>query len=119
MGPNFVAPYRLSGKGGKIDAADAAAICDAVRRPNRRFVPIKSPEQQGQLMVHRARQGYVEARTIALNRIRGLPVMGARAVLNTAKDKTDSISRWATALAEWVGYWKAVVTIAAKNARTA
>jgi transposase len=42
--------------------------------------------------------------------------MGARAVLNAAKDKTDSISRWATALAERVGYWKAVVAIAAKNA---
>lgn len=45
--------------------------------------------------------------------------MGARAVLNAAKDKTDSISRWATALAERAGYWKAVVAIAAKNARMA
>jgi transposase len=73
MAPKFVAPYRLSGKRGKNDAADAAAICEAVQqRPNMRFVPVKSPEQQGQLMVHRARQGYVEARTATINRIRGL-----------------------------------------------
>jgi transposase len=59
MAPKFVVPYRLSGKRGKNDAADAAAICEAVQRPNMRFVPLKSAEQQGQLMVHRARQGFV------------------------------------------------------------
>jgi transposase len=72
MAPKFVAPYRLSGKRGKNDAADAAAICEAVTRPQMRFVPIKSIEQQGQLMLHRARQGFVEQRTATLNRIRGL-----------------------------------------------
>ena len=72
MAPKFVIPYRLSGKRGKNDAADAAAICEAVTRPNMRFVPIKSVEQQGQLLVHRARQGFVEQRTATLNRIRGL-----------------------------------------------
>lgn len=72
MAPKFVAPYRLSGKHGKNDAADAAAICEAVTRPNMRFVPIKSVDQQGQLLVHRARQGFVEQRTATLNRIRGL-----------------------------------------------
>ena len=72
MAPKFVIPYRLSGKRGKNDAADAAAICEAVTRPNMRFVPIKSIDQQGQLMVHRARQGFVEQRTDTLNRIRGL-----------------------------------------------
>ena len=72
MAPKFVAPYRLSGKRGKTDAADAAAICEAVQRPNMRFVPVKSEDQQGRLMVHRARQGFVEARTACLNRIRGL-----------------------------------------------
>lgn len=250
MAPKFVAPYRLSGKRGKNDAADAAAICEAVQRPNMRFVPPKSLEQQGRLMVHRARQGYVEARTATINRIRGLLsefgivlplkastvrtqatahlealpgwantvigdllsevhrldqrideydrhvatmarddervaalmrlggigpttatalvasignghefrsarqlsawlglvpgqyssggktrlgritkagdaylrsllIMGARAVLNAAAGKTDSISRWAQALAERRGYWRAVVAIAAKNARMA
>ena len=72
MAPKFVAPYRLSGKRGKNDAADAAAICEAVTRPQMRFVPIKSADQQGQLMVHRARQGFIEQRTATLNRIRGL-----------------------------------------------
>lgn len=41
MAPKFVIPYRLSGKRGKNDAADAAAICEAVTRPSMRFVPIK------------------------------------------------------------------------------
>ncbi len=72
MAPKFVIPYRLSGKRGKNDVADAAAICEAVTRPNMRFVPIKSIEQQGQLLVHRARQGFVEQRTATFNRIRGL-----------------------------------------------
>jgi transposase len=250
MAPKFVAPYRLSGKRGKNDAADAQAICEAVQRPNMRFVPIKSEQQQGQLMVHRARQGFVEQRTATINRVRGLLselgivlplkastvrsqvaayleelpgwantvigdllseiyrlderidvydrhiaemarqdhqaqqlmklcgigqtaatalvamignghdfksgrqlsawiglvpgqyssggktrlgkitksgdaylrsllIMGARAVLNVAKNKTDSVSRWAVALGQRAGYWKAVVAIAAKNARMA
>lgn len=72
MAPKFVAPYRLSGKHGKNDAADAAAICEAVTRPNMRFVPIKTIEQQGQLFIHRAQQGYVCERTALINRIRGL-----------------------------------------------
>ena len=72
MAPKFVAPYRLSGKRGKNDAADAAAICEAVTRPNMRFVPAKSLQQQSELMVHRARQGFVQQRTATINRIRGL-----------------------------------------------
>jgi len=72
MAPKFVAPYRLSGKRGKNDAADAAAICEAVTRPSMRFVPIKNVEQQSELMVHRARQGFVAQRTATINRIRGL-----------------------------------------------
>lgn len=72
MAPKFVAPYRMGGKHGKNDAADAAAICEAVTRPNMRFVPIKTIEQQGKLFVHRAHQGYVAERTALINRIRGL-----------------------------------------------
>ena len=45
--------------------------------------------------------------------------MGARAVLNAAKSRTDSLSRWAVALEQRRGYWRAVVAIAAKNARMA
>ena len=249
MAPKFVSPYRLSGKRGKNDAADAAAICEAVQRPNMRFVPIKSL-QQSQLSVHRMRQGFIDQRTATINRIRGLLsefgvvlplkastvrsqamacledlpgwsntvigdllselthlderialydrhiaqlarqdtraqqlmrlhgvgpttatallamignghefkcgrqfaawlglvpsqyssggkarlghitkagdpymrsllVLGARAILNSAKNKTDSVSQWAAALAERRGYWRAIVAIAAKNARMA
>ena len=49
--------------------------------------------------------------------LRSLLVMGARSVLNAAKGKTDSLSRWAVAVEARRGYWKAVVAIAAKNAR--
>ena len=248
MAPKFVVPYRLSGKRGKNDKADAAAICEAVTRPAMRFVPPKSIEQQSQLLVHRARQGFVVQRTATINRIRGLLsefgvvlplkaavvrreamrqledlpgwantvigdllsevsrlderiaqydkhieaiakasaparqlmqlpgvgpttatalvamigrgqefkcgrqlsawlglvpgqyssggkqrlgritkagdpylrmllVLGARSVLQNAASKSDAVSRWAVQLAARVGYWKAVVAIAAKNAR--
>jgi transposase len=248
MAPKFVVPYRLSGKRGKNDKADAAAICEAVTRPNMRFVPPKSIEQQSQLLVHRARQGFVVQRTATINRIRGLLsefgivlplkaavvrreamnnledlpgwanmvigdllsevarlderiaqydkhieaiardsaparqlmqlpgvgpttatalvamigrgqefkcgrqlsawlglvpgqyssggkqrlgritkagdpylrmllVLGARSVLQSAATKSDAVSRWAVQLAARVGYWKAIVAIAAKNAR--
>ena len=248
MAPKLVTPYRMSGKRGKNDAADAAAVTEAMQRPNMRFVPVKTEEQQSRLMVHRARQGFVTERTATINRIRGLLsefgvvmpqkaetvraqarehledlpgyanlvigdllsevshlderiaqydvhvramardctaaqqlmqlmgvgattataivamagngrefdsgrqfaawlglvpgqyssggkprlgritkagdgylrsllVLGARAVLNAAKAKSDSISRWALAVQARRGYWKAVVAIAAKNAR--
>lgn len=250
IAPKFVAPYRLSGRRGKTDAADAAAICEALQRPAMRFVPVKSVEQQSLLTLHRVRQGFVEQRTALINRIRGLLsefgivmplkasivraqaaaaledlpgwanlaigdclselhrldervaqydkhlatqarhdaraqqlmrlsgvgettatalvasvgnahefksgrqfaawlgltpgqyssggktrlgritkagdgylrsllVLGARAVLNAAKARTDALSSWALALQERRGYWRAVVAIAAKNARMA
>ncbi|MBB1161193.1 IS110 family RNA-guided transposase [Aquariibacter albus] len=72
IAPKFVIPYRLSGQHGKNDAADAAAICEAAQRPSMRFVPAKRLEQQGQLCLHRVRQGFVEQRTALINRIRGL-----------------------------------------------
>jgi len=52
--------------------ADAEAICEAVTRPNIRFVPVKTVEQQGVLSIRRARQAFVEARTAQGNQIRGL-----------------------------------------------
>jgi len=250
IAPKFVAPYRLSGKRGKTDAADAAAICEALQRPAMRFVPVKSLDQQALLTLHRVRQGFVEQRTAVINRVRGLLtefgivmplkasvvraqaaaaledlpgwanlaigdclselhrlderiaqydkhlttqarhderarqlmrlkgvgettatalvasvgnahefkcgrqfaawlgltpgqyssggktrlgritkagdgylrslfVLGARAVLNASKTRTDALSRWALALQERRGYWRAVVAIAAKNARMA
>jgi transposase len=69
MAAEFVEPYR---RGGKNDTNDAAAICEAVSRPQMRFVPIKSVEQQAVLAVHRLRQGLVEERTALANRLRGL-----------------------------------------------
>ncbi len=69
MAPQFVKPYV---KTNKNDAADAEAICEAVTRPSMRFVPIKPPEQQAVLALHRARQGFVKARTAQANQIRGL-----------------------------------------------
>lgn len=69
MAPQFVKPYV---KTNKNDAADAEAICEAVARPNMRFVPIKNVEQQGVLALHRVRQGFVKARTAQANQIRGL-----------------------------------------------
>jgi len=54
IAPQFVKPYV---KTNKNDVADAEAICEAVGRPNMRFVPIKSIEQQAILSVHRVRKG--------------------------------------------------------------
>jgi transposase len=72
IGGQFVTPYRMAGRSGKNDANDAAAICEAAGRPHMRFVPIKTAEQQGQLAVHRLREGFKEERTALINRIRGL-----------------------------------------------
>jgi transposase len=69
MAPQFVKPYV---KTNKNDARDAEAICEAVQRPNMRFVPVKTPEQQAVLALHRARQGFVKARTAQANQLRGL-----------------------------------------------
>lgn len=66
MAPQFVKPYV---KTNKHDAADAAAICEAIRRPNMRFVPVKNVEQQAVLALHRVRQGWVKARTAQANQI--------------------------------------------------
>ncbi|GGO76379.1 hypothetical protein GCM10011348_03440 [Marinobacterium nitratireducens] len=69
MAPQFVAPYRKSDKN---DHNDAEAICEACGRPNMRFVPIKTEEQQAVLMVHRVRSLMVGERTSLVNQIRGL-----------------------------------------------
>jgi transposase len=65
----FIEPYR---KGGKNDNNDAEAICEAVRRPNIWYVPVKTADQQAALCVHRVRQGVVRERTAWINRLRGL-----------------------------------------------
>jgi transposase len=67
--PQFVKPYVKSHKN---DAVDAEAICEAVSRPNMRFVAIKSIDQQAMQLVHRVRSRIVRARTALVNEIRGL-----------------------------------------------
>src|SRR6201997_4906703 len=57
-------------KRNKNDAADAEAICEAVRRPTMRFVQVKSAEQQGQLMQHRTRDVLIRQRTQTINALR-------------------------------------------------
>ena len=57
-------------KRNKNDAADAEAICEAVRRPTMRFVQIKSVKQQGRLMLHRARDLLMRQRTQLINALR-------------------------------------------------
>jgi transposase len=69
MAPQFVKPYV---KTNKNDRNDAEAICEAVARPNMRFVPVKTPEQQAALALHRARAGMMKARNAQANQIRGL-----------------------------------------------
>jgi transposase len=69
ISPQFVKPYV---KGNKNDANDAEAICEAVGRPNMRFVPAKTPEQQELLALHRVRSGLVKERTAQANQLRGL-----------------------------------------------
>jgi transposase len=69
MPPAYVKPYV---KRGKTDAADAEAICEAVARPTMRFVPVKSPEQQAALSMHRTRDLLVKQRTQLVNMMRGL-----------------------------------------------
>lgn len=66
--PVYVKPYV---KRGKSDAADAAAICEAVTRPTMRFEEIKTPEQQAIPALHRTRDLVVRQRTQTINMLRG------------------------------------------------
>ena len=68
MPPIYVKPYV---KRGKNDAIDAAATCEAMSRPDMRFVPIKSEEQQATLMAHKTRDLLVKQRTMLVNNLRG------------------------------------------------
>ena len=65
----YVKPYV---KRSKTDAADAEAICEAVRRPTMRFVETKSEDQQAVLAIHRARDLVVRQRTQVVNMIRSI-----------------------------------------------
>ena len=84
MPPAYVKAYVRRQKN---DAADAAAICEAVSRPSMRFVPVRSAERQSVLVLHRSRELLVRQRTMLINAIRGhcaefglVVAQGARAV---------------------------------------
>ncbi len=70
IAPEAVRPFVKKGK--KNDAADAAALCAAASRPDAKFVPAKSLEQQGTLALHSARSLLVKQQTMLANAIRGL-----------------------------------------------
>lgn len=69
IAPQFVKPYVKSNKN---DANDAEAICEAMSRPNMRFVTVKTVEQQDIQAVHRIRAELSSQRTAKANQIRGL-----------------------------------------------
>ena len=90
MPPSYVKAYVRRQKN---DAADAEAICEAVRRPTMRFVPVKSAEQQSVLVLHRTRELLVRQRTMLINAIRGhcaefgiIAAQGARRVCDLVQD---------------------------------
>ena len=67
MPPTYVKPYV---KRHKNDSTDAEAICEAVTRPNMRFVATKAPEQQSCLTLHRTRHLFIRQQTSVINAIR-------------------------------------------------
>jgi transposase len=83
----------------KNDAADAEAICEAVTRPSMRFVEVKSPEQQSELVIHRTRMTLMRHRIELSNTIRAhmaefgvvAPIgrMGLQGLIEIVRDETD------------------------------
>lgn len=67
MPPQYVRPHV---KCNKHDAADAEACCEAVQRPDMRFIPVKSVEAQSTLLLHRVRDHFIRRRTGAINALR-------------------------------------------------
>ena len=96
MPPAYVKPYV---KRQKNDSTDAEAICEAVTRPNMRFVPTKTVEQQSCLMLHRARHLFIRQQTAVINSIRAYlaefgiiaPVgrRGVEQLLDVVADRAD------------------------------
>jgi transposase len=96
MPPAYVKPYV---KRQKNDATDAEAICEAVTRPNMRFVATKTPAQQSCLMLHRTRHLFIRQQTAVINAIRAhlaefgivAPVgrNGVEALLKIVADASD------------------------------
>ena len=70
MAPVYVKPYR---KGNKTDSNDAEALCEAVQRPNMRFVTARTPEQQSVLHLHHSRQLLLKQRVAQVRPQRAEP----------------------------------------------
>src|SRR3984957_21226765 len=70
IAPEAVKPFVKMGK--KNDPADAAALCEAGGRPDIKFVPVKTEEQQAMLAVHSVRALLVKQQTMLSNAMRGL-----------------------------------------------
>ena len=88
MPPSYVKGYV---KRSKNDAADAAAICEAVTRPSMRFVPVKTAEQQAALMLHRTRDLLIRQRTQLINALRAhLAELGL--VAETGRDGVSELA---------------------------
>jgi transposase len=127
MPPAYVKPYL---KRGKTDANDAEAICEAVTRPTMRFVPVKSPEQQAALALHRTRDLLVKQRTQLVNMIRGLLAefgiemarglhhalgLARRVVDGSAPDVPELAQRVVAGLAHQIGALQAQLTTLEKE----
>jgi transposase len=96
--PAYVKPYV---KRQKNDAADAEAICEAVTRPNMRFVPVKTEDQQAVLVLHRSRDLLMRQRTMILNAIRAhlaefgmITAQGPRKVVDLVRRLSDPTAGW-------------------------
>ncbi len=87
MPPSYVKAYVRRGKN---DAVDAEAICEAVGRPNMRFVPIKTEDQQSALMLHKARELLIRQRTMLVNALRAhMAELGM--IVPQGRDKVDDL----------------------------
>jgi len=101
-------------KRNKNDAADAEAICEAVRRPTMRFVAIKTAEQQAALLLHRVRERLVRQRTALVNALRAhlaeFGVIGPQGLRNVARliaiVRDESDARLPALARQVLGCWR-------------
>jgi transposase len=91
MSAQYVKPYVKSQKN---DCADAEAICEAVGRPNMRFVPVKTVEQQDVQAIHRVRSQLVKWRTMLTNQARGLAAERGLIARRRAAGFKQALPQW-------------------------
>ena len=92
MPPQYVKAYV---KRNKNDAADAEAICEAVKRPSMCFVPVKTIEQQSALLMHRVRDLLIRQRTMLVNALRGhMAEFGVNRLANLTPHRRPILTPW-------------------------